>query len=666
VHTKNPIDRVKCPTTCDWTDFNLQTLYYLKYFNTNNFMRLILCAALMTLSCGLIAQTKLSLENLDDFRPQAGNWQIIGDIVVNRHVDVHHEPAPVVETKKKRKKKNAPVIEVPKPFTTTAGTGILLNDNTKEMNDQLLTKWEHGDIELEMEVMLPKGSNSGIYLQGRYEVQLRDSWGVKNPNYADIGGLHANHAKDFSKKLVGVPPATNAAKAPGLWQKIEIQFQAPKFDAAGNKTKNAKLIYVDINGVRVQTNVDIAMATGGPVSEKEVAMGPLMIQGNHAQVAIKNIKYKLLKDSEVEVRDLTYKVYKGEFKGTEDFKDAKPVKEGKASEIDVNLTGEEDNYAIVFSGTLVVPEEDEYSFSFGYTGGIKVLTSEGETFVENLSPTAQGDLKRSITLPAGKYPFTIYNYKSAAWRAPRLGMFVQGTKTNRKSFHHYDSSPEKPSSTSPIFVDVAGKPKLHRGFVTFGTDGPKLSHTIGVGAPGGVNYFYDLGTANLIGVWRGDFIDATPMWNNRGNGTFVARGAVQWTFLNQSLAELATKETLFPKVTDMDEFKSKGYQLDEATGLPVFRHLYKGVEVKNQIQTDQSNTYLINEVSFSQTNLVNWYYKLAEGDVRQMTDGSYAIGGQQYYVNILTGQVPFVREVGGVKELVLPVDGSKIKYEIIW
>jgi hypothetical protein len=123
-------------------------------------------------------------------------------------------------------------------------------------------------------------------------------------------------------------------------------------------------------------------------------------------------------------------VYKGEFKGTEDFKDAKPVKEGKASEIDVNLTGEEDNYAIVFSGTLVVPEEDEYSFSFGYTGGIKVLTSEGETFVENLSPTAQGDLKRSITLPAGKYPFTIYNYKSAAWRAPRLGMFVQGTKSH--------------------------------------------------------------------------------------------------------------------------------------------------------------------------------------------------------------------------------------------
>ncbi|MFT7034832.1 MAG: hypothetical protein ACJA2S_003350, partial [Cyclobacteriaceae bacterium] len=55
-----------------------------------------------------------------------------------------------------------------------------------------------------------------------------------------------------------------------------------------------------------------------------------------------------------------------------------------------------------------------------------------------------------------------------------------------------------------------------------------------------------------------------------------------------------------------------------------------------------------------------------EGNVRQMTDGSYAIGGQQYYVNILTGQVPFVREVGGVKELVLLVDGSKIKYEIIW
>ncbi|MDP4679536.1 MAG: DUF1080 domain-containing protein [Cyclobacteriaceae bacterium] len=629
-------------------------------------MRLLLCVVVMTLSCGLMAQTKLSLENLDDFQPQAGNWQIIGDIVVDRHVDVHDKPAPVVETKKKKKNKNTPVVEMPRPFTFTAGTGILLNDNTEEKKDQLLTNWEHGDIELEMEVMMPKGSNSGIYLQGRYEVQLKDSWGVKNPNYADIGGIHANHALDFAKKMVGVPPATNAAKAPGLWQIIKLQFQAPKFDASGTKIKNAKIVYVDLNGVRIHTNVDLAMATGGPISEKEVAMGPLMIQGNHAQVAIRNIKYKLLKESEVEIRDLTYKVFKGEFQELEDFASRKPSKEGKAKEIDVNLTGEEDNYAIVFSGTLAVPEEDDYEFSFGYTGGIKVVF-KGETFIENLSSTEEGVLNRTITIPAGTYPFTIYNYKSAAWRAPRLGFYVKGSKTNRKVFHHYDSSPETPSSTSPIFVDVEGKPKFHRGFVTFGTEGPKLSHTIGVGTQGGVNYFYDLGTANIIGVWRGDFVDATPMWNNRGNGTFEARGAVQWTFLNQSLAELTSKDsTPFPDQTNLDEFKAKGYQLDEASGLPVFKHIYKGVEVTNQIQADPSNTYIVNEVSFSESNLVNWYYKLAEGEVRKMPDGSYAIGGQQYYVNILSGQTPFIREVGGVKELVLLIDASKVKYEIIW
>ncbi|MFY0652902.1 MAG: DUF1080 domain-containing protein [Cyclobacteriaceae bacterium] len=632
-------------------------------------MRKLLCIVLLAFSGQVMGQKQLSLENLDDFKPQAGNWQIVGNVTVNRQIDVHEKPAPVVETstkkKKKKKKPQEPVVEPPKAITFTSGTGILLNINDEEKKDALLTNWEHGDIELELEVMMPKGSNSGIYLQGRYELQLKDSWGVKNPSYSDIGGIHANHAKDFAKKLVGVPPAINAAKAPGLWQKIKVHFQAPKFDESGAKIKNAKIIYADLNGVRIHTNVDIARPTGSPISEEEVAMGPLKIQGNHGPVAIRNIKYTLLRESKVEIKDLTYQVYKGEFNGLEDIANAKPYKEGKAKEIDISVTGEEDNYAVIYSGSLVVPEKDHYNFIYGYTGGIKV-ESNGETFLESLSASGQGELERSITLPAGTYPFTIYNYKAAAWRAPKLGTFVKASMSNRKSFHQYDSYPDKPSSTSPIYVDVEGRPKMHRGFVTFGNDGPKLSHTIAVGTPGGVHYFYDLGTANLIGAWRGNFVDATPMWNRRGNGSFIARGAVQWTFLNQPIAQLASKDSPFPGKTDLDDFRSKGYQIDESSGLPIFKHLYKGVEVANQIQTDQSNTYITNEVSFSQSNLVNWYLKLAEGEVRQMPDGAYAIGGQQYYINVLTGQSPYIREVEGVMELVLPVDGSSIKYEIIW
>ncbi|MEQ6119287.1 family 16 glycoside hydrolase [Reichenbachiella sp. MALMAid0571] len=625
-------------------------------------MRILLCAVVIAFANSVMAQTQLSLENLDDFKPQAGNWQIVGDVVMNRQVDVHYKPEPTADSKKKKKKKD--VVEELQAVTFTAGTGILLNINNKEKKDKLITDWEHGDIELELEVMMPKGSNSGIYLQGRYEIQLLDSWGVKSPKFTDIGGIYQSHGNDYSKKMIGIPPTTNAAKAPGLWQKMKIHFQAPRFDAAGNKIKNAKFVSVDLNGVRIHTNADVTLPTGGPISGEEVAMGPLVIQGDHGPVAIKNIKYKLLADSKVEMNGLTFKSYHGEFKGIEEFENEKPVKEGSTSLIDVSLAGDEDNYALIFSGSLVIPETDEYTFSVGYTGGVKFVLNN-ETIVENLSSSAQGNSSETLKLNSGTYPFTIYNYKSAEWRASRLGLSIKGNNSNKKSFHQYDSYPEKPSSVSPIFVNAEQKPRLLRAFVSF-EGSKKLSHTIGVGTPDGLNYVYDLNSANLIGVWRGDFVDATPMWHNRGNATFEPRGAVQWTFLNQPLAELSSEESPFPDKADFADFKPKGYVLDKASGLPVFKHIYKGVEIENKVVADASETYLIHEVAFSQSNLSNWYYKVADGNIRKMPDGSYAINDQQYYVNVLSGQVPKIRTIDNVQELVLPVDGSKIKYEIIW
>jgi len=130
----------------------------------------------------------LPLQDLSDFKTQAGNWIIVGDVTMNPDVDIHekHEAvAPV--TSRKHKKSSASAEQHPFPVTYKPGTGILLNMNDDAKKTNLQTVFEHSDIELELEVMLPKGSNSGIYLQGRYEVQLLDSWGVKDPSFSDIG-----------------------------------------------------------------------------------------------------------------------------------------------------------------------------------------------------------------------------------------------------------------------------------------------------------------------------------------------------------------------------------------------------------------------------------------------------------------------------------------------
>ncbi len=628
-------------------------------------IRLLLIAVLFGFN--LSAQEQIKLDNLNDFKEQAGNWQIVGDVIVNRHIDVHHKSVEEHDSKKKKKrrKRKRNVVEQPKAIKSTPGTGILLNINDKEKSDALVTNWEHGDLLLELEIMLPKGSNSGLYFQGRYELQLKDSWGVKIPLGSDMGGFHNNWEKDEDKIFRGIPPTSNASKAPGLWQKYKVHFQAPRFNEAGDKISNAKFISVDLNGVRIHSNVEVSTYTGGPIEKNEVAKGPLLIQGNHGPVAIRNFKYQLLKESSVTLASLSYVTYKGAFKGLDELNDRAKVSSGKANNIDVLSAGEEDEYGIMYIGTLNVEDEDDYTISVGYTGGVKLIV-DNKKIVEDNSSSGQGLLKRDVKLTKGEHKFILINIKSAGWRAPRLGLSIKSKSTNSKDFHTYDSYPPNINTVSPIFVQPDSKPRLLRAFVSFNGDGKRLSHTIGIGTPEGVNYIYDLGAGNLVGVWRGDFVDATPMWHSRGDGSFRPKGAVQWTFLNQPIAQLSSLVEAFPDTGLAPDFVSKGYTIDKTSGLPVFKYRYKDVDIENRITSDSNNNYVVNDIQFSKSGLTNWYCKLASGKVKKMTDGSYLVEEQQYYVKVLTGQTPVVRDANGETELIIPVDGSKIKYEIIW
>lgn len=627
-------------------------------------MKLKLSILLLFFGCSLFAQEQLSLKNLNDFQEQVGNWQIVGEVVADRDtpVHIHHETEPEKKSKRKKRRKAK---ELPHPVRVQAGTGILFNNYSSTQKDHLLTKWEHGDIKLELEVLIPKGSNSGIYLQGRYELQIKDSWGVLHPSSSDFGGIHRNWEEEPSQVFLGITPLSNPAKAPGLWQKLKIHFEAPKFDEAGQKIANAKFVTVELNGQLIHTNVEVPLPTGGPISKVETAMGPLMIQGDHGPMAFRNIKYQLLKDSDVALTQLDYISYKGEFKGLEDLETAEGSDRKNAQLIDINATEEEDRYGIVYNGKINIPTADEYTFSIGYTGGIK-FTLDGKVIAEHNSTSAQGDIEETVNLTPGDHSFTLTNIKNAGWRAPRLGLTIATSNTNPKTFHTYDSYPPSISRVSPILVKAEATPRLLRGFVNFKNNQERLSHTIGVGTPKGLNYVYDLGAGNLLGMWRGQFVDATPMWHSRGNGSFKPNGSVQWTFLNQPLASLKDLNTPFPKSSDKQEFKAEGYSIDPVDKLPVFKYTYNGVEVSNKIYPNDKNTHLINEINFSNNVATSGYYKIASGKATKLADGSFDINDHQFYINVLSGQEPITRRVNDESELLIPVDGSTIKYEIIW
>lgn len=146
------------------------------------------------------------------------------------------------------------------------------------------TAAKFGDALIEVEFMVPKGSNSGVYVMGVYEIQILDSFGKEKVGPGDVGGLYGAQA-----------PSVNAAKAPGEWQKFVIDFRAPKFDDAGKKTDNARFVKVTLNDKVIHENVEMKGVTPGGLSGDESKEGPIMFQGNHGPVAYRNIKVTPIK-----------------------------------------------------------------------------------------------------------------------------------------------------------------------------------------------------------------------------------------------------------------------------------------------------------------------------------------------------------------------------------
>jgi hypothetical protein len=167
---------------------------------------------------------------------------------------------------------------VPIPPAADAGPAARLLINASTSVD-LYTEKKFGDCLLEVEFMIPKGSNSGVYLMGEYEVQIYDTHGKTPLKPGDMGGIYQNAA-----------PKVDASKKYGEWQKFVIDFRAPRFQD-GKKVENAKFIKVTFNDQVIHENVEMTKGvTPGGLTGKEHAEGPVMLQGNHGPIAFRTIK----------------------------------------------------------------------------------------------------------------------------------------------------------------------------------------------------------------------------------------------------------------------------------------------------------------------------------------------------------------------------------------
>jgi len=164
-----------------------------------------------------------------------------------------------------------------------SGEGQLVNTTSfrkgsKQKRDaDLFTVRKFADCTIRLDFMLPQGGNSGVYVMGEYEVQLKDNYGQKDLTFQDLGAIYK-----------AAPARVNAARKPGEWQTLVIEFQAPRF-RDGVKVANARFVKVVLNGQLIQENVELKTVTPGGLTKKEVPAGPLLLQGDHSPAAFRNI-----------------------------------------------------------------------------------------------------------------------------------------------------------------------------------------------------------------------------------------------------------------------------------------------------------------------------------------------------------------------------------------
>ncbi len=165
------------------------------------------------------------------------------------------------------------LLEEKKTSGWSVNDGVLVNDPSQKEGQphvqygNLCTVDKYEDFNLKLQVNVPAGSNSGVYLRGIYEIQVIDSYG-KALDPHNMGALYSR-----------ITPSESAEKAAGVWQDMDI-------------TLCDRHVTIILNGKTIIDNLPVLGCTGGAITPDEFVPGPIYLQGDHGKVFYRNIEIK--------------------------------------------------------------------------------------------------------------------------------------------------------------------------------------------------------------------------------------------------------------------------------------------------------------------------------------------------------------------------------------
>jgi hypothetical protein len=614
---------------------------------THMFIRLLCCICLTGLPPAVQAQLpsadRLSLSDLSAFDNPPTGWQIAGGASAD--------------------------LDEPHTLEAQPGQGILLNLSEPGQGNDLFTTWTHGDLDLSLDFMMPPDGNSGLYLMGRYEIQLADSWGQSSATYADCGGVYQRWdatQPEEKRGYQGHPPRSNASRAPGLWQHLEVAFRAPRFDQSGQKTEDARLLRVVLNGAVIHENVALAGPTRGSTFEAEGAQGPLRLQGDHGPVAFRNIRYERFAQEAAVAGPFDYAVYLSKFSDLPDLDTLKVTRQGQTEFLTQEVAGENQDFLLKLKGTLLLPRDGQYAFEYNPLGWGQLRIDD-----KIITPAAQWRQTGSATLTAGEHQLEIIYGKNASWYHNGLALYISGPQLRRQALHILSSMPVD-APENPVYIDVGAKPRVMRCFIDYRdhdtAEARRIVHAINVGFPNGQAYTFDPDRAAWVQLWRGHFLDAGSMWISRGDGSSRPQGSVLTLGDEAGLGLLLSEDGAWSEeLPDALAYKFMGYQLSPENG-PTFQYRLGDAIIDDAIRSPQPGR-MTRTLSLQGNLNFQVYLRLARGQrIEAVGKRRYHVD-QRYYLELTGKDKPLLRTINGQQELLLPLPQTArdvVKYQVVW
>ena len=566
--------------------------------------------SLLFLSCPFVALAQeqngnysmLPLKDLTAFESSVPNWSVQGGVTINPN-------------------------NASKP-RFTAGEGILIGTP----GNLITTKLKAADLRLSMEFMVSPGAEGYIILPGNQKLLISDS-GRKPAMDAHTSGY------------LGQFPTQNAAKVPGLWQTLELAYDAsvPLLPQSGRLNK------LSLNGVTVLETVYLPL-------DKHVDSAPISFEVKKGTIAFRNIGYQLLASRKpATLTDMSYKLYADKW-------DSKTFEkldhEGKADALTQEVSKGLREFHLFYEGNIDIREGGEYQFTSIYQGNVFTLDIDGKSVIQKGESSSQESHTGAITLSPGKHPFKIH-YSRFPWMRPALGLRVEKAGIRSYDLHALSSLPE-PEPKPYISVKPEMKPEMVRSFILLDGETSKRTHCISVGNPQGWNYTVDLNRGALLQAWKGQFANVTEMWYQRGEPQLLyPAGLTVPVSGKSSFAILADNSTTWP---DSSDINFKGYQLDQG-GTPTFKYAIGGAEITDKLTSEYDG--ITRTLQINGTSQGNVYALLAQGkDIVLIEKGLYQIDNR-YFIRLDKKAQVILRPKGDGKEMLLPV-GRSSAYTMFW